>query len=144
MKETGVRGHRGTYRLIQDGWAWIWESEIIIFLYAYADQYNHDKHSLPVVFYMLIQPSIPNLSVNAIKWPGIREARIPHLIDHFYCLYVVFAGRSVHHRSHRSRSYTILMLLCQSPIVPRPELSHPPALSTQTRSSNLFPISSIP
>jgi hypothetical protein len=87
--------HNVSYKM--DGHDFFWESEIIIFLYAYAEQYNHDKHLLPLVFYMLIQPSIPILSVNAIERPGIREARIPHFIDHLHRLDIVFTRRSVHH-----------------------------------------------
>lgn len=77
MKETGVRGRWGTYRSIQDGWAWISESEIIIFLYAYADQYNHDKQNLPVVFLHVDTTLYPKSICKCRQMAGYPRSKNP-------------------------------------------------------------------
>lgn len=48
------------------------------------------------VFYMLVHLSQEVSPVNIIKGPRIREARIPHFVDNFHRLNIVFAVRPRH------------------------------------------------
>ena len=93
--------------------------------------------TIPRPVYYVYKSQSYRSSINPVKWPRIREARIPDFINHLCRLHVILAARSVHDRFNCPHSHAILVLLCYRPVTPRKEFSRPPAFSAQTRSSNL-------
>jgi hypothetical protein len=77
------------------------------------------------------------LLVDLVEWPRIRKTRVPNFVDNLHGLNIVLARWSSHHRFDCSCPYTILVLLCDRPIIPREELPRPSTLAAQTGCPNL-------
>ena len=68
-------------------------------------------------------------SVYLVKRPSICKARVPDLVHNLDSLRIVLAAWSVHHGPHSPAPDTCLMLLRDSPVVPREKFPCPSAFA---------------
>ena len=76
-------------------------------------------------------------SIYLIERSGVREAAVPHLVDHSRCLNIVFAKWSTSDRQRSSSPHAFLVLLSELPLASSKELSGPSAFPAQGRGSDL-------
>lgn len=69
--------------------------------------------------------------VYLVEGSRVRKTAVPHLVDDFRRLNIVFAKGSSSYRQCRSPSYTFLVLLSELPLTSCEELSGPSAFTAQ-------------